>query len=379
MFWSWLQTTRKTDKVRKHSPRSPYRPRLEGLEDRTLLSVNFVVDPSVSRLTLSGDLGGTPIQQQGAGSLVTSYTGTINASYDQANGLITFNAAGTNVVANNSGTWQPAVGGGSGSAPANYGGQITIAFVTARAAVRNFAANVTSSALNVDGSGNFPVNSLTLTTTAGTADYNAGIIGSGTASIAGQSATNAATTSGSVVNTPGGGPGDFDLSVPIDITITQVVQGMTAHLRAMGTVTAHAQTPVISLNGYSAFLDTTSGATSTPMTDGNASISSNGAQMLNSLVITLGSIPDDPAEFLAADTSQTPNLTANYDSSTGVGILTISGTGTLSDYTTVLNTVTYNNVTGGTSNPGDRGNVTFVAMDTAGNMSQVGNVDLQVA
>jgi hypothetical protein len=334
-------------------------------------------------MTLSGDVGGTALQQQGAGSLVTSYTGTINASFDQANGTIQFNPAGTNVAANNSGTWQPAVGGGSGSAPANYGGQINILFITARAAIRGFAANATSGVLTVSSTGTFPVNTTTLSSTAGTADYNAGGIGSGTASLAGQSATNESTTSGSVVNTPGGGAGDFDLTIPISLTFHQTISGMMATLHVNGTIVSHAQTPVITLNGYSAFLDTTSGATSTAMTDGAATITSNGSQMLNSLVVTLGNIPDDTdlsgtLENLAADTTGT-SLTASYDSSSGVGILTISGSGSLTDYTTVLNNVVYNNNTGGTPNPGDRGFVTFVATDSAGNMSQTGYVDLQVA
>jgi hypothetical protein len=146
---------------------------------------------------------------------------------------------------------------------------------------------------------------------------------------------------------------------------------MQATLHVTGTINASAQVPVINLNGYSGSLDTTQGS-SVGATDGGATITSDGVQTLSSLVVTAFSIPDDPAEFLSADTSATPNLSASYDSSTGVGILTISGTGSLADYTTVLNTILYNNTTGGTTNPADRV-FQFQVTDTAGNVSLILN------
>src|SRR5262249_15026683 len=152
--WSWFRTTRTTDKARKNT----YRPRLEGLEDRTLPTaspLNFTIDPTHSPLTVAGSLGSTQLQQQGPGSLVTTYHGTIATTYDQDNGTLQFLAAGTNIVANNSGNWQPLPGGASGSAPANYGGQGTIVIFTARVAIRGAAANITSGVVNVDGAGHF--------------------------------------------------------------------------------------------------------------------------------------------------------------------------------------------------------------------------------
>ena len=77
----------------------------------------FTINPALSSLTLSGSTNGSPFMQQGVGSLVTSYFGTIDASFNASS--ITFNSA--LVTANNSGSWQPAAGGVAGSEPANYG------------------------------------------------------------------------------------------------------------------------------------------------------------------------------------------------------------------------------------------------------------------
>src|SRR5262249_35952081 len=96
--------------------------------------LTFLVDSSSSSLTLSGDVSGSAIQPQAAGSLTTSYVGTIAAMWDRVANTINFLSAGSDVSALNSGNWQPLVGGGSGSAPANYGGQGNLGFVTAGAA-----------------------------------------------------------------------------------------------------------------------------------------------------------------------------------------------------------------------------------------------------
>src|SRR5262249_31371731 len=157
-------------------------------------TIVFSAVPASSSLTLSGTIGGSAIRQQGPGSLTTTYSGSVTATWDQAGGTISFSGLGTSLTAANSGTWQPAAGGGSGSAPANYGAEVTVmVFITARAAVRSLVASIsTGSALTVTGSGptySFPSTQL-LTITNGFADYNAGLFGSGRESLAGQSANN---------------------------------------------------------------------------------------------------------------------------------------------------------------------------------------------
>src|SRR5262249_40595538 len=132
----------------KPRPRLPqqwsYRPNLVTLEDRVLLSVTsgvFALDQVNSSLTLSGTFAGANIHQQATGSLTTKYMGTLVAQWDLSAKTIQFIAAGTAATALNSGTWQPNVNGGSGSAPANYGGKVTILFITGYAAVRNLVAS----------------------------------------------------------------------------------------------------------------------------------------------------------------------------------------------------------------------------------------------
>src|SRR5262249_6204832 len=152
----------------------------------------------VSSVRLSGTvnyLGSHTIEQQGAGSLTTTYQGTVAANYDPAdgaNGSLQFVTAGTNVTANNSGNWQPRSGRASGSEAANYGAKASLFLATAYVAVRDLAFNLsTSSALSLSAPGGF-TSRQTVTTTAGVADYNLAGLGTGRTSAADQSVTNAA-------------------------------------------------------------------------------------------------------------------------------------------------------------------------------------------
>jgi hypothetical protein len=99
--------------------------------------VNLTIDSSASSLALSGQINAPTIGQpnkayvaQGAGSLTTTYSGTINI--DLQPGTIQL-LSGSSIVAANSGNWSPAPGpggptddpvgsfGAAGSTPANYG------------------------------------------------------------------------------------------------------------------------------------------------------------------------------------------------------------------------------------------------------------------
>src|SRR3954452_2482132 len=82
----------------------------------------FTIDPLSSSLSLSGTVAGFALTQQGPGSLTTTYSGSINADFDSS--TIQFNSAAAAAAIN--GNWQPLPGGGSGSAPANYGGQASL-------------------------------------------------------------------------------------------------------------------------------------------------------------------------------------------------------------------------------------------------------------
>lgn len=92
-----------------------------------------------------------------------------------------------NVDALVSGTWNPAVGGSSGSAAADYGAQVAIGPFTGVGAVRNFVFSISSGLLPRIGN-SFDASQLTLSTTAGSFDYNVPSIKSGTQVLTGQSA-----------------------------------------------------------------------------------------------------------------------------------------------------------------------------------------------
>src|SRR5262245_25627440 len=139
MNWNILSQSRRRGSAPTRPWRARFLPRVDALEDRELLSATtsvFTIDQPSSSLTLSGTVGSSTIQQQGSGSLTTHYYGTVVSTWDLDGGTISFASDGSFAVAVNSGSWQPRPGGASGSAPANYGGRVTIILVTAQVAVR---------------------------------------------------------------------------------------------------------------------------------------------------------------------------------------------------------------------------------------------------
>ena len=121
----------------------------------------FTLDSTNSVLTLSGGvtlpygLGVAPFAEQSPGSLTTHYSGTV--ILDLTPPTIQF-PGGSLMLAQTNGSWQPAAGGVAGSAPADYGGAMTISAGifgsgTAYAAARSMKLDVTSLALTLTNSG----------------------------------------------------------------------------------------------------------------------------------------------------------------------------------------------------------------------------------
>ena len=110
--------------------------------------VVFTIDATRSHISLSGSvtipaLGSYAFQAQGSGSLVATYSGSIVA--DLAPPQISF-PGGSVIKASNSGAWQPAVGGASGTALANYGIVVRPLVATAYSAIRNIRLDLISPA-----------------------------------------------------------------------------------------------------------------------------------------------------------------------------------------------------------------------------------------
>ncbi|NOY41230.1 MAG: PEP-CTERM sorting domain-containing protein [Planctomycetes bacterium] len=142
--------------------------------------ITLTIDPT-SSLSLSGDILGFSLDPQGAGSLTTTYGGTVTIDVDDPTAPTAIDFVGSMLVADNSGNWLPAVGGGPSpgnpgtAAPANYGGFIGSGFFLAGdvyAALRDLEFDITTlgGPLTVT-AGSFP-STQTLTIAAGTGDFN---------------------------------------------------------------------------------------------------------------------------------------------------------------------------------------------------------------
>jgi hypothetical protein len=117
----------------------------------------FILDTSQSYVSISGNVVGSPIREQGPGSLTAHYGGTLLAEVSAD--TIQFPGQ-SQMVAFNSGSWQPLADGGDGSEPANYGGTATAFFTTGVAAIREMRADVTSGVVAIT-DGRFDTQGLT--------------------------------------------------------------------------------------------------------------------------------------------------------------------------------------------------------------------------
>jgi hypothetical protein len=258
MIWQFVSKKLHKRSAQPLAQQFRFRPKLDGLEDRTLLTVHvFTLDPTQSSLTLSGtietSLGNGTLMQQGPGSLTTTYEGTVAVDVGRFASSIAFLGSNSSVVADNSGSWQPLPGGGSGSAPANYGGQTSISFASALAAVRSLTVTASTNAEPMtpdsSGTGYDFTSDQTLSIVTGNLDYHysAGIFGSGggTTSVAGYSAQNQA-SHGYIF---GDGVSQLTLQAPIAVTYTATfstpIGNVTATLHINGQIVGHSTFPSV--------------------------------------------------------------------------------------------------------------------------------------
>lgn len=365
---STLSTT-----ARPRQRRFSFQPHVEALEAREVPVAQpllFTLDQPMSTLALSGHItttltGGTqfPIQQQGAGSLTSTYSGTINTTFDPnpstGPARLQFVQSGTTADAAVTGNWQPAVGGAAGSAPADYGAMVTISTalgsVNANVAVRNLVASMSSANLNLTGGPStfsFPSNQ-TLTITGGTADYRyTGLAsGMGTESLAGSSGANTSPTAGTLQDL---GSGQYRLTTPIRLTITETfnftvlggTQMATITFIIQGTMVSNATRPVVDLNGPASGFDhgvsVEAGAFAVPIAAADATATRATPANLTAATITLTNRPDGADELLGVAGTLPGGLSGAYSPATGV--LQITGTASTAVYQDVLRAITYQHV-----------------------------------
>jgi hypothetical protein len=128
----------------------------------------------------------TPIEQQGAGGLKASYSGTIKT--DRAPNAISF-LAGSMVDANVTGDWRPLADAADGTNPADYGARVRYlgGFAVVNFAGRNLVAELVGPGTTINGSGQFDLGTTSVEFLSGDLAYRgpAGI-GSGTSTLANQ-------------------------------------------------------------------------------------------------------------------------------------------------------------------------------------------------
>jgi hypothetical protein len=221
---------------------SCYRPHLDPLEERTLLSLTtFTVDDTQSFLTLSGGVGSIQLMQQAAGSLVTAYTGNLQADVDFPNGLIMF-IKGDGVMAENSGDWQPRADGSLGSEPANYGGQINFLGM-ARFAFRDIDLRLSSDPLPLTPLGavsyGFP-NNQHIKMHHGRVAYNHPLLGPGTTGLGRFAGNNDADSKGnaSYLTDVNGDGSTLELHLAVDFSFTARIHHVQVNLNLDGMIVA---------------------------------------------------------------------------------------------------------------------------------------------
>lgn len=173
---------------------------------------DFTLDEARSVVVLSGTVAGSGIQEQAAGSLTTRFGGVFKVSRTPGNLVL---LPGSTVSATVNGNWQPGVGGGAGSAPANYGGKADAFIASATAALRNVQLEVTSGTLTLS-AGAFDSSALVFSFPAAAAaalDYKvSGLVSmSGSKALSGLAA-NKVTTQGSLKTLA---DGSEELTVPV--------------------------------------------------------------------------------------------------------------------------------------------------------------------
>jgi hypothetical protein len=191
----------------------------------------FTINSGSSSLVLGGTFAGVPVLQQTPGSLVTSYSGTINT--DLTATTIQFTSAGADAALQPQ-NQQPEPGGLPGSDPADYGIQVNTGITTVNGAIRDFLLNLTSGALTLTGGTAFQTSGVTVSISDGALDYNGGGALFGGIDMSGESSGNG--TGAGLLQTVGI---TQTLTLPINVDFTfSVIATDDSELNLLGTLVA---------------------------------------------------------------------------------------------------------------------------------------------
>jgi hypothetical protein len=106
--------------------------------------VEFTIDSAQTQVTLSGKAAGITVAQQGPGSLTTSFEGTVLA--EVAEDSIRF-LGGSRIEGVINGEWSPLALGEEGTAPAEFGAQVSSFLASGTGALRDLLLDLESEAV----------------------------------------------------------------------------------------------------------------------------------------------------------------------------------------------------------------------------------------
>jgi hypothetical protein len=186
-------------------------------------TLQFNIDQSVSKLTLSGSILGNPIEEQGPGSLTSSISGRL-ITFESLDGIQFI--GGSVVVANPTGNWKPGPNGTPGSGSAAYGAQAETVIGVIKGALRNMLMDVTSPVLPF-GNEVFDASDMVFSFRSDTSpsfDYDAGPLGLSTIPLSLMS-TNEIVNGGSL--TLSGGLQKLTINIDTQFVLSAVMEGDT--------------------------------------------------------------------------------------------------------------------------------------------------------
>ena len=209
-------------------------------------SLVFNLVPASSVLVGSGSFNSIAFTPQGSGADRTQWMGQVTVQFDNLSNPTSLQITTGTFSALNSGTWQPGIGGPTGSAPANYGFNVNLGIATGRIAIRDTVtqasmAGPTSVSNNGGGLYTFGISGITTLhadAIGGSVDYNAGVLGNGTTP----------TTGGGDNMTLGAGQLTISgmvatINLPVDFTFNGTAGGFPTTFRIVGNLVGTATIP----------------------------------------------------------------------------------------------------------------------------------------
>lgn len=194
----------------------------------------FVIDAVLSTMTVSGDISGTAIEEQQAGSLTGKLGGTLFA--ELAAGSIHLEGGNTIDAVAKPGPFQP------GNAPADFAMRVVASpGLIGQGAIRDGILDIKGPAMALAADGSFNVSGLTLSTISGLLDFSLPLVYSDTLPIEGYSSANLAPLPGQLEVLAD----SLRITIPLSgtIEVSDPATGITATIHLNGQVVALAALP----------------------------------------------------------------------------------------------------------------------------------------